>query len=153
MTQKGIWNVARKKMFADRGALPKEDGYQLREYEAMHEEKLCNCWLRDDVKEGKVEVQGWRKEAREDDNKNGKREVEREDEKTVIKKRCVKLFSRYVLRNSVPWMSRKVLWILVATLAMTLAVVRCVCLRCRRVSVVTDVSVSPSMVSVTGEDF
>ena len=44
MAQKGLWNVAREKMLEDRGALPKEDGDQLREYKAMHEENFLSSW-------------------------------------------------------------------------------------------------------------
>ena len=40
MTPKGLWNVAKEKMLKDRCALPKEDGDQLREYKAVHEEKF-----------------------------------------------------------------------------------------------------------------
>ena len=39
MAQKGLWNL---------GAMPKEEGDVIREYNAMHEE---NFWLRDDLVE------------------------------------------------------------------------------------------------------
>ena len=35
MAQKGLWNVAGENLLEDRGALPKKDGYQLREYRRM----------------------------------------------------------------------------------------------------------------------
>ena len=77
MTQKGLWNVAREKMLEDRGASPKEDGDQLRENKAMHEEKFLSSWL------------NMNKEAKEEESKSGKRDVEREEEKAVLKRRCV----------------------------------------------------------------
>ena len=35
MAHKGLWNVAKKRMLEDKGALPKEDGNLLREYRCM----------------------------------------------------------------------------------------------------------------------
>ena len=61
MAQKGFWNIAQKeRMFEDRGALPKEDGDLLREYQAMHEENLLSTWLR----EGKQERERMNIEAK-----------------------------------------------------------------------------------------
>ena len=40
MAQKGLWNIAKKRMLEGRGALPREDGDLLREYQAMHEENF-----------------------------------------------------------------------------------------------------------------
>ena len=51
-------------------------------------------------------------EAKQEESKSGKREVEREEEKIVIKRRCVTPFPVMFLRNSVPRMSWKVLGIL-----------------------------------------
>ena len=44
-------------------ALPKEDGNQLREYKAMHEENFLSSWLPEDVEGGKAEVKEWKEEA------------------------------------------------------------------------------------------
>ena len=40
MAQKGLWNIAIKRMLEDRGSLPKEEGDLIREDKAMHEGKL-----------------------------------------------------------------------------------------------------------------
>ena len=48
-------------MLEDRGALPKKDGYQLREYKTTHEEFFLSSWLREDV-EGKDETSKNREE-------------------------------------------------------------------------------------------
>ena len=53
MAQKGLWNITKKRMLEDRGALPKEDGDCVREYKAMHEDNFVGCWLREDT-EGKA---------------------------------------------------------------------------------------------------
>ena len=55
--KKRLWNVAKKRMLEDRRVLPKEDGNQLREYEAMHEENFLISWLREDVEGGKVDME------------------------------------------------------------------------------------------------
>ena len=58
----------------------------------MHEEIFLSSWLRENVEGGKTEMQDWRKEAGEDANEHAKSEVEGEqgeEEKTVIKRRCV----------------------------------------------------------------
>ena len=49
MAQSGLWNVAKKTMLEDRGALPTENGNQLREYKAVHGEDLLSSWLREDM--------------------------------------------------------------------------------------------------------
>ena len=49
MARRGSWHIAKKRMLEDRGALPREDGDLLREYQAMHEENFCGSWLREDV--------------------------------------------------------------------------------------------------------
>ena len=43
--KEGLWNIAKKKMLEDRGALLEEDGNQLRECRAMHEEHFLSSWL------------------------------------------------------------------------------------------------------------
>ena len=58
MAQKGLWNVAKEKLSEDRGALPTENGNQLRENNAMHEESFLSSWLREDVEE---EMKEWKK--------------------------------------------------------------------------------------------
>ena len=47
-------------------------------------------------------MQGWIKEAGEDHSKHWKREVEREEEKTVIKRRCVNPISSDVFEELCP---------------------------------------------------
>ena len=54
MAPKEMWNIAKKRMVEDGGAVPKEDGNLLREFEAKHEEHFLNSWLRDST-EDKVE--------------------------------------------------------------------------------------------------
>ena len=71
MARQGLWNIAKKRMLEDRGALPKEEGDFIRKYKVMHEENFLSCWLRDDI-EGKAE------EVEERDRKD-----EEEDEKTA----------------------------------------------------------------------
>ena len=43
-----------KRTLEDSGALPREGGELVREYEGMHEENLLSSWLREDV-DGKAE--------------------------------------------------------------------------------------------------
>ena len=45
-----MWNFARKKIFRERGELPKEEGDAVREYKALHEENFLSSWLREDVR-------------------------------------------------------------------------------------------------------
>ena len=53
MAQKGLWNIAKKRMFEDGEALPKEDGDLLREYQAMHEKNFLCSWPREERKDGR----------------------------------------------------------------------------------------------------
>ena len=76
---------AREKMLQDRGALPNEEGDIVREYKAMHEEHFLSSWLREDV-EGRKDRE---EKAREEESRNGKRKVGREEEKAVVvTRRC-----------------------------------------------------------------
>ena len=50
MAQKGLWNLARNEALQDRGALPREEGVSIREYQAMHEENFLGSCLREDWK-------------------------------------------------------------------------------------------------------
>ena len=50
MAQKGLWNLARNKALQDRGALPREEGDAIREFQAMREENFLSSWLREDGK-------------------------------------------------------------------------------------------------------
>ena len=54
MAQKVLWNIAKKRMLEDRGALPREHGDFLRENQAMHADNFLSSWLQEDV-EGKEE--------------------------------------------------------------------------------------------------
>ena len=78
MTQKGLWNLVRGKMLQDRGELPKEEGDVIREYKAMHEEKLLSSWLREDGKEKEERIMEIGKETNEE---MGKKEEERRGER------------------------------------------------------------------------
>ena len=51
--KKGVWNLAREKILRERGALPKEEGDTVREYQAMHEDNFMSSWLREDGREKK----------------------------------------------------------------------------------------------------
>ena len=80
-------------MLEDRGVLPKEDGDQLREHKAMHEEKIRSSWLREDV-EGTYEGRkNMNKEAKEEESKSGrKRGGERRGENGDQKMVCESVF-------------------------------------------------------------
>ena len=56
MAPKEFWkNIANKRMFEDRRAMPREEEKDLiREHKAVHEEKFLSSWLRDDA-EGKAD--------------------------------------------------------------------------------------------------
>ena len=55
-SQKGLWCIAKKRMLEGRGVVPQEDGNQLREEKAMHEENFLSSWLWEDVEGEKVEM-------------------------------------------------------------------------------------------------
>ena len=42
MAQKGLWNLAREQRLQERGAMPKEEGDVIREYNAMHEKNFLS---------------------------------------------------------------------------------------------------------------
>ena len=44
-----LWNLATEKRLQDRGALPREGGKVIREYNAMHEENFLSSWLREEM--------------------------------------------------------------------------------------------------------
>ena len=54
-------------MLEDRGAVPKEDGDLLREYQAMREENFLSSWLREDA-----EVKTRRREHEQGSQSRGK---------------------------------------------------------------------------------
>ena len=59
----------------------------------MHEENLLSSWLTEDLV-GREQRKDGEQKLREEDSSSGKREVEREEEKTVlVKRRCIDLFS------------------------------------------------------------
>ena len=50
MAQKELWPMAKQRLLEDPGALPEEDGHQLREYESMRMVFFFfGSWSRDDV--------------------------------------------------------------------------------------------------------
>ena len=75
MAQNGIWNMAKKRL--------------LREYQAMHEENFLNSWLREDVERKVEERERLNEEAKQEESKHGKREVEGEMERVEIERRCL----------------------------------------------------------------
>ena len=77
MAQKGLCNIAKKTMLEDSGAPPREDGDFIREYKATHEDRFLISWLEEDL-EGEIkECERLNKEAKEEESKSGKIEVER----------------------------------------------------------------------------
>ena len=87
-----------KKRLQDRGALPREEGYVIREYNAMHEENFVSSWLREDLvgkkdrrrKEDKKIIEGVKRQEKRQEEE--KREGEKEENETVIvRRRCVNL--------------------------------------------------------------
>ena len=77
MVQKGLWNLAKEKIMKERGELPNEEGDDVREYEAMHEEDFWSSWLREDEKsneERKAEAEGKKRRGRTEENRGGRRE-------------------------------------------------------------------------------
>ena len=73
-------------MLEDRGALPKEDGNQLRECNAMHKENVVSSWLREDVEGEKQKWRSGRKKPNKSKVKMGKQRW-REEDRMVIKRR------------------------------------------------------------------
>ena len=57
--QKELWNIAKKNMLEDRGALPREADDSPEEYKAMHEDKFLSGW--DDSESKAEEVEEMRK--------------------------------------------------------------------------------------------
>ena len=130
MAQNGLWNVARERMLQDRGALPEEEGDFVRSHKAMHEENFLSSCLREDVV-GTERRKDRRHKVREEESRSGKRQVEREQEKTVVvKRRCVDHFPSDVVEE---WMIWEVSGILGTTCVVTPVTFRSVCLRCHRV--------------------
>ena len=129
MAQKHLRNVARENMLQDRGALPKEEGDIVREYKAMHEDNLLSTWLREDVDDTEERRKKTDKETREEESRSGKEKRTKERRKRLWLEEGVSPFSR----NSVPWRIRTVVEILGETFCMTFVVCLSVCLRFRRV--------------------
>ena len=76
MTQKGLWNLAREKRLQERGAMPKEEGDVIREYNAMSEENFRSSWLREDLVDG-----GKRKEGEGESQRRRRKRGEKRGEK------------------------------------------------------------------------
>ena len=72
MAQRG--NIAKQRMLEDRGALPKEDGDQVRQYKALHEDNFLGHWLRVDMEVKTEEV-----EYEEEDHKSINKRWEKGD--------------------------------------------------------------------------
>ena len=132
-----------RKMLEGRGDLPKEDGDQPREYKAVHEENFLSSWPREDVEDTVEGRKNMNKEAREEESKSGKREVERKEVKTVVKRKWVNPLSRYSFENFVPGRRWKVLGFLCSGSCGSSV---CVPVRPLGVHGVTDVPVSSLLV-------
>ena len=72
--------VPREEFLEDGRAWPKEDGNQFRAYQALHEENFLSGWLREDEEKGKAATERLFEEAKQQESKSGKREIEREGE-------------------------------------------------------------------------
>ena len=72
----------KRKRLQDRGALPREEGDVIREYNAMHEENFLSSWLREDLI-GEEERRKEDKRIREEFNRKRKREGEEGQDETV----------------------------------------------------------------------
>ena len=46
MTHRGLWNLVIGEVLRERGALPKEEGDDIRGCKAMHEENFLSTWSR-----------------------------------------------------------------------------------------------------------
>ena len=89
LTQKGLWNLARKSVLEDRGALPEEEGDVIREYKAMHEEHFSSSWSREDGREKDEKMVKVSNENEEERDEKRRREGEKgENETLTVKRRC-----------------------------------------------------------------
>ena len=80
----------------------------MRNLRSSTKEFFLGNWLKEDL-EGIEKRKETEKKFREEESRCVKREVEREEEKTVVvKRRCVTPLSSDVLRNFVPWKIREV---------------------------------------------
>ena len=82
MAQKGLWNLARENMLQDRGEWPKEEGDDIREYEAMHEENFLRSWLRKDGEDKRGRRMEAERQPKEEMGKQRTREEEKEENET-----------------------------------------------------------------------
>ena len=85
MARKGLWNLASEKRLLDRGALPREEGDVIREYNAMHEQNFSSSWLREDLV-GKEER---RKEEEKEIREEKRGEEEKRNEMVIAERWCV----------------------------------------------------------------
>ena len=76
MAQKGLWNLAREKRLQERGAMPKEEGDVIREYNAMHDEKFPK-----QLAEGGSGRKGGKKKEGEGENQRRRKKGKREERK------------------------------------------------------------------------
>ena len=67
IAQQVQWDIARERMWEDRGALPEEDGNQLREYRVMYEENILSA-----------EMERLNAEAKQEESKSEKKQRWRE---------------------------------------------------------------------------
>ena len=81
MAQEGLWNIAKKRMLEDRGAVSRQDADLRREYQATHEENFFRNWFQEDVEGEAEDRERSNKEAKEEESTSGKREVEGDRER------------------------------------------------------------------------
>ena len=68
----------------------------------MHKEKFLSCWLREGVEEEQAEMERLKKEAKHEESRSGKRELDDERREVEIKRRCLDRVSSEVLENFSP---------------------------------------------------
>ena len=106
----GVSLMLPNKMLEDRGALQKEDGNQMREYQAMQEEKFLSSWMREGVKGRKAEMERLNEEAKHKVSKSEKREVWTEGERVDIKRMCLNRMSSGFFEDVSPMTERDSHW-------------------------------------------
>ena len=79
-----LWNIAKKRVLAGRGAMPREEDDLVRQYEATYEESSLSTWPKEDTEGKAEEVEEMRKRTKEEEIKSGRREVEGEMERIAV---------------------------------------------------------------------
>ena len=91
-----MWNLVGERILRERGALPKEEGDAVREYNALHEENVLSSWLREDGREKEERRAKMSDENEEERGEKRKRKEEKEENKTErVKGRCDSFFGGF----------------------------------------------------------